>query len=115
MIKEELHRWYKDQAKRIFQEKAERFSKIMGLKYNRMMVKNQKTRWGSCSSKGNINLNWRVIMAPDEVSDYLIIHELVHLKYLNHSPDFWNLVKTYQPDYLKWRSWLRENGKILVV
>lgn len=115
IIKDLLEKWYKNQARKIFLEKLAYYSKVMGLEYNQVRIKNQKTRWGSCSSKGNINLNWRVVMAPEEVINYLVIHELAHLKYMNHSTDFWNLVKKYCPDYVQWKKWLREKGKTLTV
>ncbi|KJS88267.1 MAG: hypothetical protein JM58_01535 [Peptococcaceae bacterium BICA1-8] len=115
LVKEELSKWYKNQAQQVYQEKLEHYSKIMGLKYNQLRIKNQATRWGSCSSKGNLNLNWRVIMAPEDVIDYLIIHELAHLKFMNHSQQFWQLVATFKPDYIKWKKWLKDNGRILVL
>lgn len=115
IIKDVLEKWYKNQARKIYLEKLAYYSEIMGLEYNQVRIKNQKTRWGSCSSKGNINLNWRVVMAPEEVINYLIIHELAHLKHMNHSTDFWNLVKKYCPDYVQWRKWLREKGETLII
>lgn len=115
VIKEVLAAWYKEQARLIYKERLDFYSKIMGLEYHQLKIKNQRTRWGSCSAKGNINLNWRVIMAPYEVIDYLIIHELAHLKYMNHSREFWKLVESHLPDYLRWKKWLKENGKYLVL
>ncbi|KJS20724.1 MAG: hypothetical protein VR72_13155 [Clostridiaceae bacterium BRH_c20a] len=115
LVKEELSKWYKNQAHQVYQEKLEHYSKIMGLKYNQLRIKNQATRWGSCSSKSNLNLNWRVIMAPEDVIDYLIIHELAHLKFMNHSQQFWQLVASFKPDYEVWRKWLKDNGRTLVL
>ncbi|WDC85678.1 M48 family metallopeptidase [Caloramator sp. mosi_1] len=66
--------------------------------------------WGSCSSKGNINLNWRLVMMPLDVIDYVIVHELCHLKHPNHSKGFWNLVREFMPDFEGKRRWLKENG-----
>ncbi|MGI6225395.1 MAG: M48 family metallopeptidase [Peptococcales bacterium] len=112
-IKEILVSWYRDEAKRVYKSKLEHYALLMDCKYNQLRVKNQSTRWGSCSTKGNINLNWRIIMAPDEVINYLIVHELAHLKHMNHSQDFWNFVAIFMPDFAIWRKWLKDNGKFL--
>ena len=103
----EIHS-YKKLAKEVFASKLEQYAKEMGVAYNSFRVKEQKTRWGSCSSKGNINLNWRLIQAPEEVIDYVIVHELAHLKYMNHSHEFWQLVSQHSANYQKWRGWLRK-------
>ncbi|WP_133627269.1 M48 family metallopeptidase [Fonticella tunisiensis] len=76
----------------------------------RVVVKEQKSIWGSCSSRGNINFNWRLIMAPLSVIDYVVIHELCHLKHQDHSSKFWSLVEYVMPDYKEKKKWLRENG-----
>ena len=86
---------------------------MMGLQYQRLSIREQKTRWGSCSSQKNINLNWRIILAPEKVLDYLIVHELAHLQQMNHSSAFWSLVETYIPDYRIWRKWLKDNSSAL--
>lgn len=112
-VKEILANWYRDEAKKVFKVKLDYYAGLMGCKYNQFRVKNQSTRWGSCSNKGNINLNWRAIMAPDEVIDYLIVHELAHLKYMNHSQDFWNYVARFIPGFESQRKWLKDNGKFL--
>jgi predicted metal-dependent hydrolase len=114
-IKEALIFWYKNQARQIFRDKLDHYAGIMGVEYKALKIKEQKTKWGSCSAQGNINLNWKVIMAPDVVIDYLIIHELAHLKYLNHSRDFWDLVSDYMKDYKQWKKWLKDHGKDLKV
>lgn len=115
LIKETLVNWYKNEAQKIFRKKLDHYSQIMNLKYNQFRVKEQKTRWGSCSNKGNINLNWKIILAPDPVLDYLIIHELAHLKYMNHSKEFWQLVARFSPQYKQWRRWLKDNSRWLFV
>ncbi len=86
-----------------------------GFVFARVRVKNQKTRWGSCSSKGNINLNLRLMMAPEPAIDYVIAHELCHLRVLNHSPAFWALVEHCFPDYRHWRNWFRTQGAGLIL
>jgi predicted metal-dependent hydrolase len=76
-------------------------------------IRDQKTRWGSCSAQGRINLNWRLALAPVVVADYVIVHELCHLRELNHSPRFWQLVEKWVPDHAVHRRWLREHGHTL--
>ena len=88
---------------------------VYGFRYQKIRVKNQKTRWGSCSSMGNINLNLRLMMAPEAAIDYVIVHELCHLRILNHSPAFWSLVETCLPDYRRWRAWFKEHGVSLIL
>ena len=70
----------------------------------------QQTRWGSCSSRGNLNFNWRLLLMPERVMDYVIVHELAHRREMNHSAAFWQIVETYLPDYRERRQWLKENG-----
>jgi len=112
-VRGSLIKWYRVQAERVFQERLDYFVRIMGLKYNRLTIREQKTRWGSCSSKGNINLNWRIILAPEKVVDYLVVHELAHLRYMNHSQEFWCFVANYMPEYKVWKKWLKDNTSIL--
>ena len=114
-IKEVLIFWYKNQARKIFREKLNYYAGLMGVAFRDLRVKEQKTKWGSCSSLGNINLNWKVIMAPEYVIDYLIIHELAHLKYLNHSPDFWKTVAAYMKDFRQGQKWLQDHGRDLEI
>lgn len=115
LIREILEKWYKMRARTVFLQKLDFWSQQMGVTYNQFRLKEQKTRWGSCSSLGNINLNWRVIMAPEGVMDYLVIHELAHLRYLNHSQAFWDFVTKFCPDHEESRRWLRQNGQNLVL
>ena len=79
----------------------------MGLSYNRLIIKGQKTLWGSCSRKRNLNFNWRLMMALEPVIIYVVVHELAHLKFMNHSRKFWQLVEKYCPDWRQHRTWLR--------
>ena len=81
----------------------------MDLEYNQVRIKGNKSRWGSCSSKKNINLNWALLMAPMNVSDYVVIHELCHLKEMNHSKDFWKLVQKYDPNFKEHIKWLKNH------
>jgi predicted metal-dependent hydrolase len=103
---QELEHWLKIQAARMINKKVEEFSQQMRLLYNRVVIRDQKSRWGSCSCLKNLNFNWRLIMAPEPVLDYVIIHELCHLKEMSHSKSFWDLVARYCPQWRKHRSWL---------
>lgn len=109
--------WYYEMARERFKERVEYFAREFAQVNmpNRIRIKDQKTRWGSCSSKGNVNFNYRIIMAPDEILDYIVVHELSHLKHMNHSKDFWNEVGRILPDYQRLRLWLRKNQNTLEV
>lgn len=113
LIRNALEAWYRNQAKEHIDERIKYYLPIIGVEPNKITVKEQKKRWGSCSSKGNLNFNWKAIMAPSSVLDYIIVHELCHLIHLNHSRDFWNLVAAILPDYQNRREWLKKNGVTL--
>ncbi len=95
------------QALGLAKTKVEQWNKIYGFAYNRINIKNQKTRWGSCSKKGNLNFNYKIVDLPEELLDYLIVHELCHLKEFNHSRNFWACVAQAQPNYKNSRQKLR--------
>ena len=90
--------------------KAAAFAKILGVSYFGITIRCQKTRWGSCSSKGNLNFNCLLMLCPEEIRDYVVVHELCHRKEMNHSSRFWNLVGSVIPDYRRREKWLKENG-----
>ena len=104
---------YIEIARDIFTRKTEYYACIIGVSYGRISIREQKTRWGSCSSKGNLNFNWRLILAPEEVLDYVVVHELAHRREMNHSKAFYAIVESVLPDYRKARRWLRDNGQLL--
>lgn len=87
------------------------FESVMGLRCSKITIRNQKTRWGSCSSKGSLNFNYKLFYMPEAILDYVVVHELSHLRHMNHSRDFWNEVGKYIPDYEERRKWLREHGR----
>ena len=105
-----LKSWYKKRFIEVALPRLSYFSDKHNLKVNQVRVKEQKTLWGSCSSKNNINLNYLLIMAPMKVIDYVIVHELVHTIHKNHSSKFWQKVETIIPNYKDARKWLKENG-----
>lgn len=92
---------YRVQAKELAQRRLEYFNEHYQCAYKKIFIKNQKTRWGSCSSKGNLNFNYKIIFLPQSLQDYLVVHELCHLREMNHSRAFWNLVAERIPDYKK--------------
>ncbi len=99
-----------DAALRDIPQRVERFAPLVGVTYGRITIRNQKSRWGSCSSKGNLNFNCLLMLMPDEIRDYVVVHELCHRLEMNHSAKFWAHVERVLPDYKSRRKWLRENG-----
>ena len=90
------------------------FADLMGVSYGRITIRNQKTRWGSCSGKGNLNFNCLLMLCPLDVRDYVIAHELCHRKHMDHSPAFWTEVERVLPDYKQRRDWLKKEGQKLI-
>lgn len=114
-IKDILKLWYIKQFKLVIEDRIKYYSSIIGVFPQKITIREQKTRWGSCSAKGNINLNWKLIMAPLEVLDYVVIHELCHMKEMNHGKKFWSLVENVFPQHKKYRTWLKDNGDLLSI
>ncbi len=110
-----LEALYRKLARKVFEERTAYYSKIIGVSVNRISIKEQKTVWGSCSSKNNINYNWKLVMAPLNILDYVVIHELCHIIERNHSINFWKVVAEFAPDYSLSMEWLKEHGKKLQV
>lgn len=102
--------WYIHSAVKLILPKAAEIAARIGVKYNNLNILDLKYRWGSCTPKDNIHLNWRLIKAPMTVVEYIIVHELTHLLEANHTPEFWNRVAAQLPNYDKAKQWLRENG-----
>lgn len=114
-VREALTQWFRIHAEQKLQEKVERCSKVVGVKPASVNVKTFKARWGSCSTKGNLLFNWQIIIAPNRIVDYVVVHELCHLKRHDHSPEFWKCVQRAFPDYQECKDWLKVNGQRLVV
>ena len=102
------------QAKQVIPLRVAYFADILGVNYGRISIRSQHTRWGSCSAKGNLNFNCLLMLVPEEILDYVIVHELCHLIELNHSPAFWAEVERVLPDYKARRKWLKDNGSRLI-
>jgi len=113
-IKEELEKLYRAEARSYFKERVDYYREKMKVNYKKIMIWNQRTRWASCSSKGNISFNWRLIMAPSDVIDYIVVHELAHLQERNHTNTFWRIVANYIVDYKEKANWLNKNSVKLV-
>lgn len=103
-----------ERARKCIPERAAHFARIIGVDYGRITIRNQKTRWGSCSGKGNLNFNCLLMLAPTEVIDYVVVHELCHRKEMNHSAAFWNEVGKVIPDYRKFEKWLKDEGRMIM-
>ena len=103
-----------EEALKVIPERVEYFAKVIGVTYGKITIRNQKTRWGSCSSKENLNFNCLLMLAPPEVLDYVVVHELCHRKQMNHSKAFWLEVEKVLPDYKEARKWLKEEGSQMI-
>ena len=110
---EEVHALAK-QALEVIPGRVAHFAPLVGVTYQRITVRNQRARWGSCSSKGNLNFNCLLMLTPPEVLDYVVVHELCHRKEMNHSPRFWAEVARVLPDYQVQKKWLKDHGSTLI-
>ena len=99
-------------ALRIIPKKVKQYAPMVGVDYGRITIRNQRTRWGSCSGKGNLNFNCLLVLFPDEVIDYVVVHELCHRKHMNHSREFYAEVARVLPNYKTCQKWLKENGGV---
>ncbi len=108
-----IESFLKKLAKEELEPRARRISRKLKIPFDRLFFRNQRTRWGSSSGRGNISINWRIIMTPPGVQDYLIVHELCHQRHMNHSRDYWNLVERCFPDYRTAEAWLKANRAIM--
>lgn len=110
---EELHQ-LADQASVVIPEKVKFYAGRIGVSYGRITIRKQKTRWGSCSAKGNLNFNCLLMLTPERVQNYVVVHELCHRKEMNHSERFWKEVERILPDYRERRKWLKEYGDRII-
>lgn len=107
---ESLDRAEKARIRQHFMERLQIYAPLMGVTFHRVTIRNQKGRWGSCSGQGNLNFNYRLHYLPQELMDYVVVHELAHRVYMNHSKEFWKLVEKYNPDYITNKKKLKEIG-----
>jgi hypothetical protein len=112
-IQKRLLKWYQDSALKTVSSRVTVYSKIMNLLFEEVSLSNAKGRWGACTGTNELSFNWRLIMAPQHIMDYVVVHELAHITVKNHSKKFWELVQKYCPDYKIRRTWLKRNGKTL--
>ena len=110
-----FERWYRAQARQILDERVELYARQYGFQYTKIGITSARTRWGSCSASGSLNFSWRLILAPLEAVDYVVVHELVHTVFHNHSKQFWKMVGEVMPDYSERRKWLRKNAPQLIL
>lgn len=115
VIRETIIKTLKKNFRDIVTEAVEEYIQEYGYEYNRIAIKDNKSNWGSCSSKKNLNFNWKLIFAPLDIIDYVVVHEICHLKEQNHSKDFWDLVAKEFPDYKEKEKWLKENASKLII
>lgn len=114
-LQDYLLTWYKKQARYFILQRVNFYSQLLlHASYRIVRITNARTSWGSCSPNGNLAFSWRLMMAPLDVIDYVVIHELCHLEHHNHSKKFWDKVAYYMPDYKKWRDWLKEHQALLL-
>ncbi len=113
-VSNQIMLWYKAQARRFFTQTVESEKAKYNFEYKGISIKDTVTRWGSCSTKKNFNFNWRLVMAPPNVLNYVVIHEIAHLTFMNHSKDFWSLVQQRFPNYIEAKNWLKTNGALLI-
>jgi len=108
-------KWYKNQARETFSERAIFYSNLTGLKFNKLRISSARTNWGSCSYKNTLSFSWRLIMAPIDIIDYVVVHEIIHILVKNHSKEFWNRVQEIVPNYKEKKKWLKEFGHELII
>lgn len=108
-----LEHRYRNAARTQITARVEYYHSVTGGHYTSITIRDQKTRWGSCSSLGTLSFNYRLIFAPPRVLDYVVVHELCHLTHMNHSRNFWDMVERIMPEYKEYRQWLREHGSEL--
>lgn len=115
LIQKYLTSWFKQQARKIIVQRVQLYANVSGATYKSIGITSAETRWGSCSSDKSLNFNWKLVMAPLSVIDYVVCHEIAHLSEMNHSRAFWETVRKMYPLYREHRTWLKRNGHVLTV
>jgi predicted metal-dependent hydrolase len=114
-IRVHLKKWYSIEADTVLKTRCKRYEVLTGLYPSSVQITGAERRWGSCSPGGRLHFSWRLVMAPPEVIDYVIVHELTHISQPDHSSEFWRKVRDVMPDYEKRRDWLKEHGRLLTL
>jgi len=109
-VQAQVQRWYKERAVKHFAERLAHWERLTGITASGHGIKTYRARWGSCNHRAELSFNWKLVMAPPAVIDYVVVHELCHIVHFNHSPQYWRLVECFQPDYRIHKQWLRDNG-----
>jgi hypothetical protein len=110
-----VERWFRRTARAEIEPRLDAAVAALGVGYETLRIANQRTRWGSCSTSGAMSFNWRLLLAPEEILDYVVWHEACHLRHLDHSPRFWALLERHRPGYRAQKAWLRRHGGTLVL
>lgn len=110
-VSRRLHDFLKSEARSELARASAKYASLMGVKFRRIIIRDQRSRWGSCSASGDLSYSWRLILAPDYVLDYVAAHEVAHLRHLDHSSRFWRLVLTHCPNAARAKNWLRTHGQ----
>jgi hypothetical protein len=110
-----IEAWYRQQARQLIGERLAWYSRKHGFQFKKIRISGARTRWGSCSTTGTLSFTWRLVMAPIELIDYVVVHELVHTQIKNHSPAFWEALAVIMPDHKAHRAWFRTNGHTLTL
>lgn len=113
--REALQKRYREAAKEYIPKRVEFYKQFVTGDYSRITIRDQKTRWGSCSASGTLSFSWRLMLAPPTILDYVVVHELCHFEHMNHSREFWQAVENILPDYKQRRDWLKEHGAELML
>lgn len=113
--REALQKRYREAAKEYIPKRVEFYKQFVSGDYSRITIRDQKTRWGSCSASGTLSFSWRLMLAPPAILDYVVVHELCHFEHMNHSREFWQAVENILPDYKQRRDWLKEHGAELML
>ena len=108
-------RWYKAEAATLIEDRVRRYAARMNLSPGQLSFRDYTSMWGKCTGDGNLSFNWKLVMAPLGIVDYVVVHELAHLRFLNHSAEFWSVVETAMPDYRLRRKWLKDHGGTLAI
>lgn len=113
LLKKVVEKWYRERCLDVISKRVDYYKQFVGKGPNRIRVKEQKKRWGSCTFRGDILFNWRCVMAPLDIIDYIVVHEMCHLIHMNHSKEYWKSVESVLPDYRERREWLKKYGVFL--